>query len=70
MLKYPQLSFFYSNQFPKQIAAQTILKTISDYFKNKPKAHFDTEKIIFVLFDKQSVNIYRTELGRLIEWEH
>ncbi|XP_055343449.1 LOW QUALITY PROTEIN: core histone macro-H2A.1-like [Paramacrobiotus metropolitanus] len=55
------------NQFPKQTAARTILAAISQYFKNKPRADIETEKIIFVLFDKQSVNIYRTELARLVE---
>ncbi|RNA39158.1 core histone macro- isoform X2 [Brachionus plicatilis] len=56
-----------ANGFPKQVAAQTILRAINEHFKsiesNKTKSTVD--QVIFVLYDTESVNIYTSELGKL-----
>ncbi|GFN81083.1 core histone macro-h2a.1 [Plakobranchus ocellatus] len=49
--------------FPKQTAAQIILASIRDYFKNAKSSSL--KQIFFVLYDAESVNVYTTELARL-----
>ncbi|XP_781668.1 core histone macro-H2A.1 [Strongylocentrotus purpuratus] len=49
--------------FPKQIAAETILRTISHYFVSVMASSL--KQIYFVLFDQESVEVYVTELNRL-----
>jgi len=51
------------NQFPKQIAAQTILKSISNYFVTVMSSPI--KQIYFVLYDMESIGVYTTELARL-----
>jgi len=51
------------NQFPKQIAAQTILKSISNYFVTVMSSPI--KQIFFVLYDMESIGVYTTELARL-----
>lgn len=55
------------NGFPKQTAAQTILRAINSHFKSLAanKANSSLEKVYFVLFDKESVDVYTSELGKL-----
>ena len=57
------------NGYPKQVAAQTILRAINNHFKNneKPKSKDKSsiEKISFVLYDMESVNVYTSELAKL-----
>ncbi|GAU87620.1 hypothetical protein RvY_00439 [Ramazzottius varieornatus] len=55
------------NHFPKQTAAQTILRSISQYFQTRPADEPRDEKIIFVLYDQQSVQVFQTELTNLVE---
>ena len=49
--------------WPKQEAAQTILRAIHMYLRGTPNQHLKT--VIFVLFDKETLEIYRQELGKL-----
>ncbi|XP_072164634.1 core histone macro-H2A.1-like [Diadema setosum] len=49
--------------FPKQTAAETILRTISHYFVSVMASSL--KQIYFVLFDQESVDVYVTELNRL-----
>ena len=56
-------SFSSSNDFPKQVAAQTILKAISNYFVTVMASSL--KQIYFVLFDMESIGIYTTELAKL-----
>ncbi|XP_067008900.2 core histone macro-H2A.1 [Anabrus simplex] len=49
--------------FPKQQAAQTILKAISNYFVNVMSSSL--KQIYFVLFDMESIGIYTAELAKL-----
>lgn len=51
------------NDFPKQIAAQTILKSISNYFVTVMSSPI--KQIFFVLYDMESIGVYTTELARL-----
>lgn len=51
------------NEFPKQIAAQTILKSISNYFVTVMSSPI--KQIYFVLYDMESIGVYTTELARL-----
>jgi histone H2A len=51
-----------SNNFPKQLAAQTILRSIRDYYA---KLSGSVKQIYFVLYDTESINIYTTEMTRL-----
>jgi hypothetical protein len=55
------------NGFPKQIAAQTILRSINSYFRNlKATGAVSTLiSVFFVLYDKESVGIYTSELSKL-----
>ncbi|CAG0917242.1 unnamed protein product [Notodromas monacha] len=49
--------------FPKQLAAATILKAISDYFKGNRSTSLN--QLFFVLYDSQSIGVYISELGKL-----
>ncbi|CAF1094007.1 unnamed protein product [Adineta ricciae] len=51
--------------FPKQTAAQTILAALSKYFRQT--ATTNLEQVFFVLYDAESVNVYTTELQRMVE---
>lgn len=59
-------SFFVSptrNGFPKQTAAQLILKAISSYFVSTMSSSIKT--VYFVLFDSESIGIYVQEMAKL-----
>ncbi|CAM1312876.1 H2AFY (predicted) [Pycnogonum litorale] len=49
--------------FPKDVAARSILKSISSYFVNIMSSSL--KQIYFVLYDKESINAYVTELAKL-----
>lgn len=49
--------------FPKQHAAQIILKAISNYFVNVMSSSL--KQIYFVLYDMESIGIYTSELAKL-----
>jgi len=51
------------NGFPKQLAAQTILKAISNYFVTVMSSSL--RQIYFVLYDMESIGVYTIELARL-----
>lgn len=51
------------NGFPKQTAAQTILKAISNYFVTVMSSSL--KQIYFVLYDMESIGVYTLELARL-----
>ncbi|XP_058023209.1 core histone macro-H2A.1 isoform X5 [Ahaetulla prasina] len=51
------------NGFPKQIAAQLILKAISSYFVSTMSSSIKT--VYFVLFDSESIGIYVQEMAKL-----
>lgn len=51
------------NNFPKQQAAQTILKGISNYFVTVMSSSL--KQIYFVLYDMESVGVYTMEMARL-----
>uniref|UniRef100_UPI00398F3871 core histone macro-H2A.2 isoform X2 n=1 Tax=Pristiophorus japonicus TaxID=55135 RepID=UPI00398F3871 len=51
------------NCFPKNIAAQLILKAISNYFVNTTSSSL--KNIFFVLFDSESIGIYVQEMAKL-----
>lgn len=57
------------NMYPKQVAAQTILRAITKHFKllekNDSLPKSSIENVFFVLFDRESVNVYTSELGKL-----
>ncbi|XP_015778074.1 PREDICTED: core histone macro-H2A.1-like, partial [Acropora digitifera] len=52
-----------NNSFPKQTAAQTILKAISNYFVSVMASSL--KQIYFVLHDAESIGCYTLELARL-----
>lgn len=52
-----------SNNFPKQTAAQAILKAISNYFVSIMASSLRI--IYFVLNDAESIGVYTVELARL-----
>lgn len=52
-----------SNNFPKQTAAQTILRSIKDYFTSAVSSQLT--QIYFVLYDMESIGIYTSELAKL-----
>lgn len=59
-------SFFFvssRNGFPKQTAAQLILKAISSYFVSTMSSSIKT--VYFVLFDSESIGIYVQEMAKL-----
>lgn len=49
--------------FPKQTAAQIILAAIRKYFSSTKNSSI--RQVYFVLYDKESVNVYVTELGKI-----
>lgn len=51
------------NNFPKQMAAQTILQSIKEYFTQAVSSQLT--QIYFVLFDMESIGIYTSELAKL-----
>ncbi|XP_006866151.1 PREDICTED: core histone macro-H2A.1-like isoform X3 [Chrysochloris asiatica] len=51
------------NGFPKQTAAQLILKAISNYFVSTMASSIKT--VYFVLFDSESIGIYVQEMAKL-----
>ncbi len=55
--------------FPKQVAAQTILRAVRAHFKvledNPLLPKSSLTEVYFVLFDPESVNVYISELGKL-----
>ncbi|XP_077596818.1 core histone macro-H2A.1 isoform X1 [Stigmatopora nigra] len=51
------------NGFPKQTAAQVILKAISSYFVGTMSSSIKT--VFFVLFDSESIGIYVQEMAKL-----
>ena len=51
------------NNFPKQTAAQCILQSIRGYFATSIASSVST--VSFVLFDKESVDVYTSELARM-----
>nr|XP_023700790.1 core histone macro-H2A.1 isoform X2 [Paramormyrops kingsleyae] len=51
------------NGFPKQTAAQVILKAISSYFMGTMSSSIKT--VYFVLFDSESIGIYVQEMAKL-----
>lgn len=51
------------NGFPKQTAAQVILKAISSYFVATMSSTIKT--VYFVLFDSESIGIYVQEMAKL-----
>lgn len=53
------------NAFPKQTAAQLILKAISNYFVSVMSSTI--KQVYFVLFDQESVDIYTNELAKISE---
>ncbi|GIY16784.1 hypothetical protein CDAR_558231 [Caerostris darwini] len=61
-LAIPSISFG-SSSFPKQQAAQIILKGISNYFVNILSSSL--KQIFFVLHDMESIGIYTSELAKL-----
>ena len=60
------------NMYPKQLAAQTILRAINKHFKkqeqhdNMPTKPSSIQEVFFVLYDKESVDVYISELGKLV----
>lgn len=59
----PSIGSGSSNNFPKDKAAQTILKAISNYFVSVMASSL--KQIYFVLHDMESIGIYTMELARL-----
>lgn len=55
--------FSVRNGFPKQTAAQLILKAISSYFVATMSSTIKT--VYFVLFDSESIGIYVQEMAKL-----
>ncbi|XP_060792579.1 core histone macro-H2A.1-like [Neoarius graeffei] len=51
------------NGFPKQMAAQLILKAINSYFVSTMSSSIKT--VYFVLFDSESIGIYVQEMAKL-----
>ena len=51
------------NNFPKQTAAQVILKAIKEYFSTAVSSQLT--QIYFVLYDMESIGIYTSELAKL-----
>nr|5IIT_A Chain A, Vacuolar transporter chaperone 4,Core histone macro-H2A.1 [synthetic construct]5IIT_B Chain B, Vacuolar transporter chaperone 4,Core histone macro-H2A.1 [synthetic construct]5IIT_C Chain C, Vacuolar transporter chaperone 4,Core histone macro-H2A.1 [synthetic construct]5IIT_D Chain D, Vacuolar transporter chaperone 4,Core histone macro-H2A.1 [synthetic construct]5LNC_A Chain A, Vacuolar transporter chaperone 4,Core histone macro-H2A.1 [synthetic construct]5LNC_B Chain B, Vacuolar tr len=56
------------NGFPKQTAAQLILKAISSYFVSTMSSSIKT--VYFVLFDSESIGIYVQEMAKLEHHHH
>lgn len=58
-------SLICSAGWPKQLAAETILRAINRYFQTIMASSIKT--VYFVLYDKESVDIYTSELKKLLE---
>ena len=56
-------TFCFSGGFPKQQAAQTILRAISNYFVTVMSSSL--KQIYFVLYDQESIAVYTSELANL-----
>lgn len=54
---------FHRAGFPKQQAAQTIIKSICNYFVNVMSSSL--KQIYFVLYDMESIGAYTAELAKL-----
>jgi hypothetical protein len=52
------------NGYPKQVAAETILRSINSYCREL-KTPSSMKEIRFVLYDSESVGVYMSELGKL-----
>ena len=60
------ISFYvFSAGWPKQLAAETVLRSIKRYFQTVMASSI--RQVYFVLYDKESVDIYTSELGKLLE---
>lgn len=57
------LNLSHRNGFPKQTAAQLILKAISNHFVSSTSSSL--KNIYFVLFDSESIGIYLQEMAKL-----
>ena len=53
----------FSAGFPKQTAAQIILRAINNYFVTVMSSSL--KQIYFVLYDMESIGIYTSELAKL-----
>lgn len=62
-IAFPSIGSGSNNSFPKQTAAQTILKAISNYFVSVMASSL--KQIYFVLYDAESIGCYTLELARL-----
>ncbi|CAI9726220.1 histone macro-H2A.1macro-H2A.1-like isoform X1 [Octopus vulgaris] len=62
-LAIPLLAGTVNGGFPKHTAAQIILRTISNYFASVMSSSL--KQIYFVLYDKESIDIYLNELAKL-----
>lgn len=62
-IAFPSIGSGSNNSFPKQTAAQTILKAISNYFVSVMASSL--KQIYFVLHDAESIGCYTLELARL-----
>lgn len=58
-----KLNFVYRAGFPKQLAAATVLRSISNYFSSTLSS--SVKQIFFVLWDMESIGIYTAELAKL-----
>ena len=58
-------TFLSSAGFPKQTAAELILRTMGRYLRERPKSSL--KQVYFVLFDEESVKVYISELERMQE---
>lgn len=57
------LSIFFRNGFPKQTAAQLILKAMSNHFVSATTSSL--KNIYFVMFDSESIGIYLQEMTKM-----
>jgi len=64
-IKDPLMRLFcaHRNGFPKQTAAQLILRAISNHFVSSNSSSL--KNIYFVLFDSESIGIYLQEMAKL-----
>lgn len=55
--------FCFRAGFPKQPAAETILRAIRQYFVSVMASSI--KQVYFVLYDQESINVYVSELAKL-----
>lgn len=55
--------FLHRSGFPKQTAAQLVLKAISSHFVSSSSSSL--KNIYFVLFDSESIGVYLQEMAKL-----